>query len=101
MPEEGGPPLSNREEKHGKRDLERHVRGPTVILPPLPHWHLCHPLTISLHGLSHLHFRPSQKSHGPSHVQVAQRVWQLQNIKMKNEYPSPSPSFPKMAIDVA
>ena len=40
MPEEGGTPLSNREEKHGKRDLERHVRGPTVILPPLPHWHL-------------------------------------------------------------
>lgn len=34
----GGTPLFNREEKqHEKTDLERHVRGPTIILPPLPH----------------------------------------------------------------
>lgn len=37
----------------------------------------------------------------PRSVQVAQRVWQLQNIKGKKESPSPPSSFLKTAIDVA
>lgn len=37
----------------------------------------------------------------PSSAQVAQRVWQLQNIKGKKESPSPPSSFLKTAIDVA
>ena len=36
-----------------------------------------------------------------SSVQVAQRVWQLQNIKGKKESPSLPSSFLKTAIDVA
>lgn len=95
----GGTPLFNGEEKqHEKRDLERHVRGATIILPPLPHWHLRHQLTVSLHGLSHLHFRPSQKSQGPSHVQVAQRVWQLQNIERKMNLLPHHHHFPKWQL---
>ena len=41
-----GTPLFNGEEEHHENtDLERHVRGPTIILPPLPHLSSTHHLS--------------------------------------------------------
>lgn len=103
-PQEGKSTLFDGEEKEQeKRDLERCIMGPTLILHPLPH--------LAASAIDSPYFfmgsatgtldPPRSPMALPSRAQVAQRVWQLQNIKGKKESSSPPSSFLKTAIDVA
>lgn len=95
--------IAGEEKDQEERDPERCVLGPASIL------HLLPLLAASAINLPYFFKGAATGTLGPprspmvlpSSVQVAQRVWRLQNIKGKKESPSLPSSFLKTAIDVA